>query len=361
MRINWVMARSNLAGGTKSNRLIAEAMVRRGHDVTITYLRPGRPLPSLLKPRKFFRQLIRNRDARRHHHLLESTVRLRQIDADRITHRDVPDADVSIGTWWKTMEWIRDWPTEKGRPAYFIRHHELHGGDAERVRATYRQEALKLVIARWLQRVMDEEYGDPSAVLVPNGVDRSQFDSEPRGKQAVPTVGVLVGVQDWKGTPAAFRALARVQEARPGTRVVAFGRKALNPGLVLPGDFEYHQHPAQQLIPELYRGADCWLVPSRIEGFGMPGLEAAACRCPLVSTRSGGPEDYTREGENGYLVDVDDDSAMADRIMRVLDMDESEWCGLSEASYRISREFDWDRSAETLERALTEYVESSGT
>ena len=31
LTINWVLPRPSLAGGVKSNRLIAEAMVRRGH------------------------------------------------------------------------------------------------------------------------------------------------------------------------------------------------------------------------------------------------------------------------------------------------------------------------------------------
>jgi hypothetical protein len=35
LRINWVLPRSNPGGGIKSNKLIAEAMLRRGHDVRL--------------------------------------------------------------------------------------------------------------------------------------------------------------------------------------------------------------------------------------------------------------------------------------------------------------------------------------
>jgi len=38
LTINWVSPRPSLAGGVKSNRLIAEAMVRRGHHVNILYV-----------------------------------------------------------------------------------------------------------------------------------------------------------------------------------------------------------------------------------------------------------------------------------------------------------------------------------
>ena len=84
----------------------------------------------------------------------------------------------------------------------------------------------------------------------------------------------------------------------------------------------------------------------------MAGLEAAACRCPLVCTRCGGPEDYVEEGINGHLVHVGDANGMAERILTVLSLDDLEWRAMGEASYAIAKRFDWDRSAEVLEAAL---------
>ena len=79
------------------------------------------------------------------------------------------------------------------------------------------------------------------------------------------------------------------------------------------------------------------------------------CRCPVVSTRCGGPEDYIRDGENGRLVRVGDVGAMTDAILDVLALDEAAWRRMSEAAYDMSRAFDWDQSAELLEKALLEY------
>ena len=86
----------------------------------------------------------------------------------------------------------------------------------------------------------------------------------------------------------------------------------------------------------------------------MPGLEGAACRCPIVATECGGPEDYIIDGKSGYLVPVDDPEAMADAILRVLRQPEKEWRRMSEASYARSMEFDWDQSAIKLESGLFE-------
>jgi glycosyltransferase involved in cell wall biosynthesis len=272
---------------------------------------------------------------------------------DRVIRPEhVPDADVSIAAWWKMRELIENWPASKGIKAYFIRHHELHGGNPSRVAATYRMAGLKFVIAKWLQRIMAEEYGDPNAVLIPNGVDRSQFNSRPRDRASIPTVGMLYGRQEWKGAKTAFEALRQIQKQFPKLRAIAFGSKPLSKKHKPPVWLEFHLRPAQNEIPRLYQQTDCWIVPSTTEGFGMPGIEASACHCPIVSTRCGGPEDYVEDGVSGFLVPVGDPAAMASAVCNVLNLPEAQWRAMSQASYEISKRFDWDQSAEILENTL---------
>jgi len=362
LRIVWVLPGTGLSGGVKSTRLLAEAMVARGHDVTIAYPRSGPPWPSPLHVGSFARRAMKawrslGSDP---HHLESSTARLVPVNGRHVLPRHVPDADVVIGTWWETMESLLHWPAHKGIKAHFVRHHEIFGGDPERVRATYRLPIQKFVIARWLQRVMAEQYGQGDAVLVPNGVDWLQFNSEPRGKAPVPTVGMLYSHVTWKDSDTSFAAVRLAQKSVPNLRVVAFGNKPLQPTHDLPKNFEFCLRPPQDQIPQLYRSADCWLVSSITEGFGMPGLESAACRCPVVSTRCGGPEDYVHDGETGYLVPVGDANEMARRIVDVVTQDDERWRRMSEASYALARTFNWQRSAELLESALMDKVGAEG-
>jgi GT2 family glycosyltransferase len=49
----------------------------------------------------------------------------------------------------------------------------------------------------------------------------------------------------------------------------------------------------------LYRSADCFVLPTRGEGFGMPVLEAMACGLPTIATAWSGPADFLTE-EVGY-------------------------------------------------------------
>lgn len=67
---------------------------------------------------------------------------------------------------------------------------------------------------------------------------------------------------------------------------------------------------------DFYRKLDVFVFPSHKEGLGIAGIEAMASGVPVVSTRSGGPEDYVIDGETGWLVD-DNPAEMADAITSI--------------------------------------------
>ena len=57
-------------------------------------------------------------------------------------------------------------------------------------------------------------------------------------------------------------------------------------------------------MPLLYRFADCFVLPTRGEGWGMPILEAMACGLPVITTKWGAPLDYVEE-DFGYFIHVE--------------------------------------------------------
>ncbi len=65
----------------------------------------------------------------------------------------------------------------------------------------------------------------------------------------------------------------------------------------LPGRIEHEQ------LPQWYNAADCVVVPSYYESFGLVALESLACGTPVISARTGGMADYVRHGSNGMLFD----------------------------------------------------------
>jgi glycosyltransferase involved in cell wall biosynthesis len=155
-----------------------------------------------------------------------------------------------------------------------------------------------------------------------------------------------------KGVDVALAALERVRRRLPDLRVIAFGAERIAAQLPLPEWVEFHYRPAQDEIPRLYARCDVWLCASRREGFHLPALEAMACRCPVVSTRMGGPADFIEEGVNGFLVGVEDAAGLAERLLAVFAFEAPLWRQMSDAALATATRYSWDDATELFERAL---------
>jgi glycosyltransferase involved in cell wall biosynthesis len=61
---------------------------------------------------------------------------------------------------------------------------------------------------------------------------------------------------------------------------------------------------SRNFMPYLIGACDIYAAPSRLEGFGMPQVEAGACAKPVVSIRAMGMLDTLIHGETAYLAEV---------------------------------------------------------
>ena len=82
---------------------------------------------------------------------------------------------------------------------------------------------------------------------------------------------------------------------------------------------EYVASPSREELVRLYQEASVFALPSDEEGLGMVILEATSCAVPVVSTRSGGPDGIITDGEDGFLLPLDDAAAMAGRLQSLLE------------------------------------------
>lgn len=73
----------------------------------------------------------------------------------------------------------------------------------------------------------------------------------------------------------------------------------------------------RQDVPALIRQSDALLLTSRREPFGLVILEAMAAGCPVIATRSGGPEAIITDGVNGLLADVGDVRGLVHGLRRL--------------------------------------------
>jgi glycosyltransferase involved in cell wall biosynthesis len=276
-----------------------------------------------------------------------------------VEDKDVPDADVVVATWWETAEWVAKLSPSKGAKAYFIQHHEnfdyLPQG---RVEATWMLPMHKITISQWLVDLARTQYHDSKVSLAPPSVDTKQFYACPRNKQSVPTVGLMYSTLNWKGTDIALKAFSLAAEKLPNLRLVAFGTEAPSSELPLPANAEYVIQPDQDKIKDYYSKCDAWLLASRSEGFGLPIIEAMACRTPVISTQVGAAPEIL-SGGTGILVRPEDPQEMAKAIESICQMPNSKWQAMSEAAYAKVSNYTWEDATDHFEAALKVAVEKS--
>lgn len=78
---------------------------------------------------------------------------------------------------------------------------------------------------------------------------------------------------------------------------------------------EFAGEVSGDVLVEMYQTARMLVLASDQEGFGLPPVEAMACGCPVIATRSGGSELTVVDGVNGLLVPRRDRAALATAIV----------------------------------------------
>ncbi len=106
-------------------------------------------------------------------------------------------------------------------------------------------------------------------------------------------------------------------------------------------------------IGDLMAASDMYVASSLREGFPINLLEAMHCHLPVVAARNRGHETAIRSGENGFMVEPNDDKAMAECVMKVLD-DSELYEKLSHID--VSR-YECDRIAKELYELIVPYAE----
>ncbi len=228
-------------------------------------------------------------------------------------------------------------------------------------------------IRRWLPRAdrlvaitesVADEYraigaDDARIAHVPNGVDTGRFEIEPDRAAVRAAHGIdpdaflflCVGRNHpKKNFPALVDAFAALD--RPDARLAIVGQdvselKSADGVHLIEPVREDRAPDARTELPSdslvaLYRSADAFVFPSRLETFGIVLVEAMAAGLPVITTDAPGCRDVVRADTDGLSVSPDDIAGMA-AAMRDL-MDDSDLrARLSAAARQRAEAFSWDK------------------
>lgn len=126
-----------------------------------------------------------------------------------------------------------------------------------------------------------------------------------------------------KNQPMFLRAAKKVSDRFPEARFVIAGEGELksemeNLARELEISKKTHFIGRCEKIPELLLISNAGVLTSFAEGFSNSILEYMSAKLPVVATRAGGAGEVIVENENGFLVESDDDAALANRLIELL-------------------------------------------
>jgi len=198
-------------------------------------------------------------------------------------------------------------------------------------------EHAKLVNATWLGDWLRAKMGIDTELLI-GGVNREMFHPvdvpRPDGVFRVLCSG---DPRPRKGTATIREAIGRVREKHPRVELQQYHGRGI----------------PQERMAETYAAADLFVEASWQAGWNNPVVEAMACGTPVVCTDIGGVRDFAFQDRTAMLVPPRDPDALARAVARMVEDDDLRR-ELRAAALDHVRSFDWDASAERLERWIEE-------
>ena len=128
----------------------------------------------------------------------------------------------------------------------------------------------------------------------------------------------------------------KVKELNLENRVVVFG------------------YATEEGLKNLYQNAEFFIYPSFYEGFGLPILEAIACKCPVIASNTSSiPEIYP---DKNWLINPYNQDDISNKIDKMITLSKSERNCLIEKNYNFSKRFTWEETAQNYLRLINSLI-----
>ena len=357
MKINFLVPTTGITGGIRVVFEHANNLIKLGHDVTIIYpfilsVNAGKIETAKGWAKRAKRKILGlfDLDKITWFALSEKVKILRTPD---LSAKFIPSADATIATANETADWLADYPEDKGEKFYFIQDYETWTRPKDKVNATWKLPLKKIVIAEWLKNLASEKFNEDVAGVVFNGVDQEKFYNNEKKFNNSKKFLMMYHVLEKKGFLDGLEAFNIAKRKHPDITLTLFGAYRLKRNF--GKNIEYFYRPSVEKLRELYSESDIFLWPSREEGFGLPPLEAMACKCAVIATATGAVKDYAVHNESAVIVPPSRPDLMAEEIIKFIN-DDNKIKKISLAGFNKASEFSWEKSTQALIDILSKYV-----
>lgn len=200
----------------------------------------------------------------------------------------------------------------------------VRGWEAAVSRHAFAEAEAVIAISQNLRRRL-ERFGGPRRVeIIPCTVDESFWVLPPTPRPASPfTFYAQAHLSPRKGFDLLIRAFARRFRGDAGVRLVIGGGGEIRDQLETLTDTSGVRSQVTFLgaiprdaVREAMWSANCFVLPSHAENFGVVLIEALSTGLPVISTRCGGPEDIIAD-RVGILLEPGDEEGLADALATI--------------------------------------------
>jgi glycosyltransferase involved in cell wall biosynthesis len=216
-------------------------------------------------------------------------------------------------------------------------------------------------------------FSEKRVTVVPNGVDLSCFNGkiaafamrEELGIGDEPLVVTALRLIKGKSPELLISAFAKVLKIIPSAKLVIAGsgqeednlRRQIQDLDITNSVFMMGKLPKER-VAQLMAAATVFVLPSKIESFGLTLLEASAAGVPVVCSNAGGIPEVFQDGFNALLYPPGDDDSMAKAIIRLL-QDRELAKKISANAVETAGRFTWERTAEQTLNVYKEVLQTN--
>jgi glycosyltransferase involved in cell wall biosynthesis len=162
--------------------------------------------------------------------------------------------------------------------------------------------------------------------ILPNAVDPIvQTNTERREPFTVLTVSRMGAFDREKNIDQMIRAIAKLRTTLPDVKFVVIGDGVLRPEfedlakkLGVSDIVDFRGWVSAKELRVAYEQASVFAMPSSKEGFGIVYLEAWQHGIPVICSKHGASSEIVVDGGDGFIVDPEDCSMIADRLHTLL-------------------------------------------
>jgi len=183
------------------------------------------------------------------------------------------------------------------------------------------------------------------------GVNTERFYPDPNVKKDESQIRVcmMMRLQPHKGMIDGLKVFERIRQWRPNICLVGFGSREVEH--LAPPHVEFHLFPSDDELRRIYSSCDIFLTSSKREGFNLPPMEAMACGCAVVATRTGAIPEFAIQNETILMREVGDIEGLSKDIISLIDHPH-EMKRIANNSHQAIKAYSWDNSARLFEGAL---------